>query len=121
MRVLPRRFRPHSIIIKQEMPEDSNGVAVEKSIVIQHVKADQDYGIQQSKRGITTDDRLIAYIELGDYIAHDEYGFSVKYIKDFKIKPNDTLSFRNENYVITSVNEIILESEQPVRLEITAK
>lgn len=119
--VLPRRFRPHSIVLKQEMEENEQGVAESKNISIDHVKVDVGYGMQQSKRGIQTEDVIIVYMELADYTAFDENDKVLRYIDDFIIRPDDELSFHNDTYVITSVNEVILTGDNPIRLEITAK
>lgn len=118
---MPRRFRPHEVRIIQQMPENEDGVSEEKIITIQHLKADPSYGIQQSKRGITTDDKIMVYMELNDYMAVDEFGCSISYGEDFTIKVDDTLKFRDDEYLITGVNEIFLDSIKPIRVEITAK
>lgn len=121
MIVLPRRFRPHSVVIRKLLPEDENGVAKEFSIEIQRVKVNLNYGIEQSKRGITTDDKMICYMELKDYLARDELGFTIHYHDDFHIHVDDILIFKNHKYVVTAVNEVLLDDDRPIRLEITAK
>lgn len=121
MRVLPRRFRPHTVQLIRQLPENDNGVATEQVIMILHVKADSSYGIQQSKRGITTDDKIIVYVELGDYTAYDENDRVLQYGTDFIISTNDTLKFRDGEYTVTGVNEVYLDSVKPVRLEITGE
>lgn len=121
MRVLPRRFRSHTVQLIKQLHEDDNGVAAEQVITILHVKADPSYGMQQSKRGITTDDKIIVYIELGDYTAYDENDRVLQYGTDFIISTNDTLKFRDDEYTITGVNEIFLDGTKPIRVEMTGK
>ena len=121
MRVLPRRFRPHTVKLIQLLTENEQGIAENRTITIRHVKVDTSYGIIQSKRGITTDDKIAVYVELADYTAYDENDRVLKYGEDFKIRPDDTLSFLNETYEINSMNEVLLDSNSPIRLEITAK
>ncbi len=121
MRALPRRFRPHSVKLIKQLQENAEGVAENQIISIAHVKVDTSYGIIQSKRGITTDDKIAVYVELADYTAYDENARVLKYGKDFNIHPDDTLLFLSNTYVITSMNEVLLDSNSPIRLEITAK
>lgn len=121
MIVLPRRFRPHTVKLIKQLEEDDNGSAKDQVITILHVKADPSYGIQQSKRGITTEDKIIVYVELADYTAYDDLGFIICYGCDFVVNTNDTLLFGGKKYVITSIEEIYLDSVKPIRLEITAK
>lgn len=118
---MPRRFRPHEIQLMQQLPENDDGISENRTVFIQHVKVDSSYGIQQSKRGITTDDKIIVYIELNDYMATDEFGCCIVYGNDFNINVNDILKFREINYTVTGVNEIFLDSMNPIRLEITGK
>ena len=96
-------------------------MAAEQVITILHVKADLSYGMQQSKRGITTADKLIVYVELGDYTAYDENDRVLQYGTDFFINTNDTLNFRDDEYTITGVNEIFLDGTKPIRVEMTGK
>ena len=96
-------------------------MAAEQVITILHVKADLSYGMQQSKRGITTDDKIIVYVELGDYTAYDENDRVLQYGTDFIISTNDALKFRDDEYTITGVNEIFLDGTKPIRVEITGK
>lgn len=121
MRVLPRRFRPHTIQLIKIIQEDEQGNAITKEITISHVKVDPTWGIQQSKRGITSDDNLIAYIELQDYTAYDNEDESLSYGVDFSVQTDDQLIFHDHTYLITKVNEILLDDDRPIRLELIAK
>ena len=121
MRALPIRFRPHSVKLIKQLQENAEGVAENQIISIAYVKVDTGYGILQSKRGIQTDDKIIVYIELAGYTAFDEDGKVLRYIDDFIIRPDDELLFHDVTYVVTSVNEITLDRDYPIRLEITAK
>lgn len=126
MRTLPRRFRPHTIVLNISIPENEDGIAEEKHISIYYTKVDTSYGIQQSKKGITTDDKIIIYIEINDLVAvcdDKRYNYNTSNVEySFSIQPGkDTVSFLNETYVITAVNEIRLNADIPERLEIIAK
>lgn len=120
MRVLPRRFRPHTIQLIRQLGEDDNGIANQMKITIRHVKVDSNYGMQQSKLGISTDYKIIVYIELGDYTAYDEKGHVLYYGQDFYIKVDDVIRFQESDYTVTGLGEIFIDSENPVRLEVTA-
>lgn len=121
MRVLPRRFRPHTILLVKTNGEDEQGSAITKTISISHVKVDPSWGIQQSKRGIAGDDTLMAYMELQDYTAYDHDDLPVMYGIDFTIEAGDELIFHDQTYLITKVNEILLDADRPIRLELLAK
>lgn len=121
---LPRRFRPHEVMLKLSLPDDEDGNEQYRDILLKYVKADSSYGISQSKKGIQTDDKIIIYVELNDYLAL-ENGASVKYKKEehsFDIKAGkDMLIYNSDEYLITALNEICTTSEYPVRLEIIGK
>lgn len=121
---LPRRFRPHEIMLKLALPDNEDGNEQSRDILLKYVKVDSSYGVSQSKKGIQTDDKIIVYVELNDYLAL-ENGSSVKYKKEeysFDIKPGkDMLFYNGEEYLITALNEICTTSEYPVRLEIIGK
>lgn len=121
MRALPRRFRPHTIQLIKIIQEDEQGNAVTKEITISHVKVDPSWGIQQSKRGITSDDKLITYIELRDYTAYDNEDKCLSYGEDFSAQTGDQLVFHDQTYLISKVNEILLDDDRPIRLELIAK
>lgn len=119
--MLPRRFRPHMIVVKQYGKEDDDGVAKEYAITINYVKVDTSYGIQQSKKGIDTDDKIVVYIELMDYIAYDADNQILRYGEDFKINTANALIYGGNHYEVSAVNEIFLDSDNPVRIEVIAK
>lgn len=119
--MLPRRFRPHTIRLVKSLQEDDQGNAFTEEISISHVKADPSWGIQQSKRGITSEDNLIVYLELQDYLAFDHEDKCLFYGKDFTIQVDDQLIFHDHVYLITKVNEILLDDDRPIRLELIAK
>lgn len=121
---LPRRFRPHEVMLKLSLPDDEDGNEQCRDILLKYVKVDSTYGVIQSKKGIQTEDKIIVYVELNDYLAI-ENGTSVKYGKEyhsFELKAGkDMLIYKGEEYVITALNEICTTYEYPVRLEIIGK
>lgn len=121
---LPRRFRPDEIMLKLSLPDDEDGNEQSRDILLKYVKVDASYGVSQSKKGIQTEDKIIVYVELSDYLAI-ENGISVKYKKEecfFELKAGkDMLSYNGEEYLITALNEICTTSNYPVRLEIIGK
>ena len=117
--ISPRFLRPHQIAIRDRLGEDDSGKLKEASAIIKYVKVEETYGIKLSKRGITSDDKVLITIDCNDFIADKKLVEKVSNAEtEFSIHVDDTIVYNDKEYLITSVSNINPLRDKPEFIEI---
>lgn len=115
----PRFVRPHSIVVKNYIGEVDRE-AKYKEMKVDFVKVNINYGIQQSQKGVTTNNKVSITIDMNDYEAVEPYvkpiefkgvGFTLRADKDFII-------YDGKEYTINEIKVINPFEDAPVFIEV---
>ena len=115
MRRTPRIFRPHTIKVHNKVGEDADGKLIDHVTTIDFVYVNQSYGMEQSRKGIENDDKIMITIDMNDLVAYcgpqkityvDSFAYkSCSKEMHFTLRIDDEIEFANESYTINSINE----------------
>lgn len=97
--MIPRIFRPHTIMITHKLDENDEGKAIISKLEVKYVNFDAEYSMKQLKKGISSDYSAVAVIDLLDLVV-EKNGVLVNEIEIYK---NDIVTFNGIEFTVQKI------------------